>query len=257
MLLASSLVLILLLSISFRGEEQKDASSLDLDLNWIDYRYPNPVVLEASGKHTATLIFCHGLGGRADVYAEKFDSLVKGMPHVKLVFPNAPSQPITRSGGKTLPAWFDMTGKVDRREEPGLGTTTLNDSQRYLQYLIAKESAAGIPPHRVVIAGISQGAALALYTGVNLVDPVAGVISLSGYIPRFNETNVKNTKSKYLLCHGTADTMIAPKMSEVVLVLLQTAGAEVELKLYEDLQHTTNPEELKDVQEFLQKCLPP
>lgn len=178
------------------------------------------------------------------------------MAHVKFVFPNAPVQPITRAGGKRLPAWFDMVGKADRREEPGLGKTSIQDSQKHLERLIGRERAAGIPANRIVIAGISQGAALSLYTGINLAVPVAGVVSLSGYIPRFNQTTVQNTSSKYLLCHGKADSMISPKMSQLVYQLLQSSGASVELKLYEGLQHTTNAQELKDVQSFLLQCLP-
>ena len=255
--LAFPLLVVVLLYAGAYGGKKEIQPVAKVGQDRLDTRYPEPVVVEAKGKHSATVIFCHGLGGTGKAYASKFDNLSEGMAHVKFVFPNAPVQPITRSGGKLLRAWFDMVGKKDRREEPGQGNTTIEDSQKYLEALIRREVNVGIPTDRIVIAGISQGAALSLYTGVRLAEPVAAVVSLSGYIPRFNQTIVQNTRSKYLLCHGKADKMISPRMSQLVHQLLTSSGASAELKLYDGLQHTTNAQELKDVQSFFLQCLPP
>merc|ERR1712013_589908 len=141
-------------------------------------KMPDPVVVSASAKHTATLIFLHGLGDTGHGWATTIAAIRP--PHVKVICPTANKMPVTLNSGFEMPSWFDLmtldaTGPED---EPGIkaASTLVNN-------LIAEEVKAGVPSDRIMLGGFSQGGALALYTALHTEHKLGGVIALSCWAP--------------------------------------------------------------------------
>ena len=129
----------------------------------------------------ATILIMHGLGadGRDFVpIAEQID--LSGIGPVRYLFPNAPTIPVTINGGYVMPAWYDILAAdlVKREDEAGLRSSRVE-----IEALIAKEKARGIPASRIVVAGFSQGCAMALMVGLRHAEALAGIVGMSGYLP--------------------------------------------------------------------------
>ncbi|EIW75233.1 alpha beta-hydrolase, partial [Coniophora puteana RWD-64-598 SS2] len=157
------------------------------------FKMEKPLVVPPRGEHTATVFLLHGLGEMPQdidgIYKYCRDKKNSNLQHIKWILPYAPLRPITKDHGMMKRGWFDViVSHKDRREDgPGLLETV-----RYIDELIEDECASGIPEHRIVLAGHSQGAVvsvLAGLTGNKTRDSgqdgwnLAGVMSVSGYIP--------------------------------------------------------------------------
>jgi phospholipase/carboxylesterase len=145
-------------------------------------------VIEAQtgDKPVATILIMHGLGadGRDFVpVAEQLD--LSSVGPLRFLFPSARSSPVTINGGYVMPAWYDILGAdlVRREDEAGL-----RHSQASIEALIDREVSRGIPAHRIVVAGFSQGGAMALMTGLRHTERLAGIAVLSGYLPLADKT---------------------------------------------------------------------
>jgi pimeloyl-ACP methyl ester carboxylesterase len=103
-----------------------------------------------------------------------------GCPPIRFIFPHAPSMPITLNGGYLMPAWYDIAGTdlISRQDATGIAK-----SERAICALIDQEIARGVAPERIVLAGFSQGCAMALHTGLRYPKRLAGIVALSGYLP--------------------------------------------------------------------------
>jgi phospholipase/carboxylesterase len=124
-----------------------------------------------------SVVWLHGLG--AD--GHDFESIVPMLrrPDVRFVFPHAPSQPVTINGGFVMPAWYDILAldrRPDRESEPDIRRSTL-----LVEALLQREKDRGVPANRIVLAGFSQGAAMALHVGLRHAEALAGLVILSGY----------------------------------------------------------------------------
>ncbi|KAL5017451.1 hypothetical protein ScPMuIL_007040 [Solemya velum] len=142
----------------------------------------SPVVAVSQAKHTATLIFLHGLGDTGHGWADSFRSLK--LKNIRCVCPNAPYQPVTLNGGMKMPSWFDILGLKPESPEDEDGIKRASDT---LKQLIAEEEKSGIPSNRIMVGGFSQGGAVALYTAFTLGKPLAGVVALSSWMPLYRE----------------------------------------------------------------------
>lgn len=134
----------------------------------------------ASPKHS--VIWLHGLGADGHDFEPIIPELVaRDWPALRFVFPNAPVRPVTINGGMPMRAWYDIKGMQieDKQDEAGI-----RDSITALDALIAREVERGIPPERIVLAGFSQGGAIALAAAIGRTEPLAGVIALSTYLPQ-------------------------------------------------------------------------
>jgi phospholipase/carboxylesterase len=165
------------------------------------------IELGAREKASATVLLLHGLGANGDDLAPLVPYFAQ--PDVRFVLPNAPERPVTINGGYRMPAWYD----IERLGEAGgENEEDVLESTRDLDALVAREVERGIPASRVVLAGFSQGGALALHAGTRYPDPLLGIVVLSGYEVRARtreeEASPRNRTTPILFCHGTEDPMV-------------------------------------------------
>ena len=132
------------------------------------------------------------------------------MPHVKFILPTAPTQPVTMNMGMPMPSWYDITGLDERSNENCAG---IAQSQSTIRDILSTEhSATGLPYHRMVLAGFSQGGALSLFTGMQLEKEkkLAGIVVMSGYLPAAAQFDITEglEDTPILHCHGEADVSV-------------------------------------------------
>ncbi|KAK9720710.1 hypothetical protein K7432_003986 [Basidiobolus ranarum] len=214
------------------------------------------VIQAARGKHSATVIFIHGLGDSGNGWAPATASIAPLLPHVKFVLPNAPNQPVTLNNGMAMPSWYDIYSleAIDREEdEKGMLA-----SSRSINSLIQKEIDAGIPANRIVLAGFSQGSAMSLLTGLTTEYKIAGIVALSGYLPLRNTifSMVADKKVPIFMGHGTADPVVQFQFGQMSSEQLQAKGYNVEFHAYPGMAHSCCDEELRHMAKFLQTVIP-
>lgn len=211
---------------------------------------------ESAPNPTAAVIWLHGLGADGNDFAGIVPELdLRGCPPIRFVFPHAPSMPVTINGGYVMPAWYDIFGAdlVSRQDAAGI-----QRSEQAILALIAHEVARGIPTERIVLAGFSQGCAMALHTGLRLSTPLAGIVALSGYLPlaeRFSaERHPANLRTPVFMAHGTMDPVVVLARGEASRNRLAEAGHTVHWHTY-PMQHSVHPREIADISHFLQQVL--
>lgn len=215
----------------------------------------SPVIIAATAKHTATVIFLHGLGDTGHGWAQALDSMK--VPHVKYICPTAPTMPVTLNAGFRMPSWFDLktldaTGPED---EDGIKKAT-----ETIHQLIADEERSGIPSNRIMLGGFSQGGALALYSALRYTKPLAGVIAFSCWLPlfrQFPEAAIGNKEIPVLQCHGDLDPVVPYKWGFMTSELLKKFMPAIEFKTYKGMVHSSCDEEMSDAQGFVERNLPP
>ena len=140
------------------------------------------IEIETAPNPQFAIIWLHGLGADGNDFVPIVRELdLAGLPGIRFVFPHAKTMPVTINGGYVMRAWYDITGaELTRREDEG----GLRASQRDVEALIAREKARGIPASRIILAGFSQGCAMTLQTGMRHPEKLAGMLCLSGYLPR-------------------------------------------------------------------------
>lgn len=213
-----------------------------------------PVVLTAKAKHTATIIFLHGLGDTGQGWASAIGSLRK--PHVKVICPTAPTMPVTLNAGFRMPSWFDLKAldETGPEDEEGIKAASIQ-----VHSLIDGEIKAGIPSNRIILGGFSQGGALALYSALTFPQRLAGVVALSCWMPlRKSIPNVAKAPLDIpiLQCHGDCDPIVPYKWGQMTASLLKQLAKNTEFKSYRGLSHSSSDEELNDVKQFIDKFLP-
>jgi len=167
------------------------------------------VVVDATEEHTSTVIWLHGLGASGD----DFEPIVPmmEMPHTRFVFPHAPILPVTINMGMRMPAWYDIL-TLEWDSEAREDERTIRNSAELVVELLEAEHARGIPYDRIVLAGFSQGGALALHVGTRYPHTLAGIMILSAYEVLSetydNEAHDANSETAMLFCHGVYDPMV-------------------------------------------------
>jgi phospholipase/carboxylesterase len=204
----------------------------------------------------ATILIMHGLGadGRDFVpVAEQLD--LSSVGPVRFLFPSAPVMPVTINGGYEMPAWYDILGAdlVSRQDESGLRQT-----QAAIEALIAREKSRGIPAHRIVMAGFSQGCAMALMIGLRHAEPLAGIAGLSGYLPLADKTAAERSAASQgvpvFLAHGTHDPVVVLPRATATHETLTALGYRVEWRDY-PMEHSVCAQEVADLQQWLLRVL--
>jgi len=211
-----------------------------------------PIEIETGPNPTAAVILMHGLGADGNDFVPIANELdLRSVGPVRFVFPNAPVVPVTINGGYRMPAWYDIYGPTapGREDEAGL-----RRSRDTIEALIAKEKARGIPAGRIVIAGFSQGCAMALLTGLRHAEPLAGIVGLSGYLPLADTTaaerDAANQATPIFLAHGLRDPMIVIPRARQSRDALAALGYAVEWHEY-PMEHSVCMEEIADLNRFL------
>lgn len=203
---------------------------------------------------TAFVIWLHGLG--AD--GHDFEPVVQmlNLPHIKFILPHAPYRPVTLNNGYEMRAWYDIFGLQPDSPQDEVG---INSMQTTINSMIEAEIARGIPSHRILLAGFSQGGAIALHTATRFNQPLAGVLALSTYLPLKNQLqekqHVANQQLPIWMAHGRHDSVITLSTAQSSRQALESAGYKVEWHEYE-MPHSVCEEEVNDIRNFLLRVLP-
>ncbi len=214
------------------------------------------IEIESAPSPTAAVIWLHGLGADGNDFASLVPQLnLAGCPAIRFVFPHAPSMPITLNNGYVMPAWYDLANLnlIDRQDAAGI-----QKSERAIAALIDHEVARGIPYESIVLAGFSQGCAMALHTGLRLPHRLAGIMALSGYLPladRFaSERTQANATTPIFMAHGTQDPVVVLARGEDSRKALAALGHPVQWHTY-PMPHSVHPREVADISAFLKQVL--
>jgi len=212
----------------------------------------NPVVVSARGKHTGTLIFLHGLGDTGHGWASSLAEIRSD--NMRIVCPTAPTIPVTLNSGVKMPAWFDLISLDPQgaEDEPGI-----KKAAKEVEKLITAEISSGVPAERILIGGFSQGGALALYTGLSTTHKLGGIVVLSTWFPlhKTMQSVVRNLDVPVLHCHGDCDPLVPYKWGQMTSTLLKRVLTRHEFKTYKGVGHSSSPDELGDIQAFLNERL--
>ncbi|MGD8514505.1 MAG: alpha/beta hydrolase-fold protein [Granulosicoccaceae bacterium] len=215
------------------------------------------VTLTPQSEINAVVIWLHGLG--ADGY--DFEPIVPEMDlpaghGIRFVFPHAPHRPITINNGYVMRGWYDIREPdLSRREdEPGI-----RESAASIEALIDSERTRyGLPASRILLAGFSQGGAIALHTGLRYPEPVAGVLALSAYVPLSgtlaSERHSANLEVPIFMAHGDHDPVIALAQAQASREQLVQLGYRVDWHSYA-MEHSVVPEEIDDIGRWLRRRL--
>lgn len=211
---------------------------------------------ETGPQPEASIILMHGLGADGNDFAPFVREIdLSRVGPVRWVFPNAPQIPVTINGGYVMPAWYDIS--MDRTVEDEAG---LRRSQSAIDALIAREKSRGVPAHRIVLAGFSQGCAMALMTGLRYSERLAGIVGMSGYLPLASrlaaERSSANAGTPIFLAHGRQDEVVVPARAMASRDALAQLGYSVAWHEY-DMPHSVCAEEVADLEEWLLKVLSP
>jgi phospholipase/carboxylesterase len=201
------------------------------------------VEVEARGEPRGSVVWLHGLGADGHDF-EPIVSLL-GLPIVRFVFPNAPARPVTINGGMVMPAWYDITSLGGRG--PGEREADVRLSARLIAAVVEREEARGVPSSRIVLAGFSQGAAMALRVGVRFPRPLLGIMVLSGYevLPETREAEAAeaNHATPMLFCHGTYDPLVAIERGKEAYKSCAGPGRKAEWHEF-PMGHEVSPDEI-------------
>lgn len=206
-----------------------------------------------------SIIWLHGLGADGNDFVPVVAELEKlGVSNCRFIFPHAPVRPVTINAGMEMRAWYDITSlDFTQREEDADGITASAD---LLEALIGRESEKGIDPTKIVVAGFSQGGAIALHTAVRHQHKLAGVMALSTYLPLAQtvaeEKQTANQQTSFFLAHGVQDDVIAIQYARDSKALLEKQGYAVQWHTYE-MSHSLNMEEIQDIASWLMAVLKP
>jgi phospholipase/carboxylesterase len=214
------------------------------------------VELEPKAAPDAAVVLMHGLG--AD--GHDFESLVPELrlpasPSIRWVFPHAPVRPVTINAGYRMRAWYDIAGLDRRSREDEAG---IRESARAVLDLVRRERERGIDGSRIVLAGFSQGGALALFAALRWPERLAGVAALSTYLPLAStlekEAHPANAATPVFMAHGTDDSLVSPDLGRGSRDLLRSLGYDVEWHEY-PIPHSVCAEEVADLRAWLLRAL--
>ena len=216
------------------------------------------IEIESAPHPTAAVIWLHGLGADGNDFAALVPELdLSACPPIRFVFPHAPTMPVTLNGGYVMPAWYDIFGAdlVSRQDASGI-----QQSARAIEALIHFEISRGIASEHIVLAGFSQGSAMALHTGLRFPLPLAGLMALSGYLPLADTLAAKrapaNAHTPIFMAHGSMDPVVIPARGESTRDFLTQLGYPVQWHSY-PMQHSVHPSEVADISVFLSRVLGP
>ncbi len=203
-----------------------------------------------------TLIVLHGLGADGNDFVPICEELdLSAVGPVRFVFPHAPVRPVTINGGMAMRAWYDILGTDLARREDEAG---LRAAQAEIEALIAREAARGTASHRVVLAGFSQGCAMALLTGLRHAERLGGIAALSGYLPLASTTaaerHAANAATPIFMAHGQHDPVVPIERGKASRDALVALGHRVEWHEY-PMPHAVCAQEISDLNAWLLRVL--
>ncbi|BBL35679.1 carboxylesterase 2 [Nitrosomonas stercoris] len=215
-----------------------------------------PAIDITTGEHPLyTILWMHGLGADGNDFVPIIQALDLPEIPIRFLFPHAPQQPVTINNGYVMRAWYDIryTDFLKQEDEQGL-----YKSQQAILALIKRENQRGIPDERIVLAGFSQGAVMALHVGLRHTKKLAGIMALSGYIalPHKVEQEVQaaNQTTPIFMAHGNDDNVVPIDLAFTSRQLLYQCNYSVTWHEY-PMAHTLCNEELSDISKWLKTIL--
>ncbi|PPC88229.1 MAG: carboxylesterase [Methylotenera sp.] len=215
--------------------------------------FEQPIEISSNQNINASVIWMHGLGADGNDFVPVVEML--DLPHIRFILPHAPYRNVTRNNGYEMRAWYDIYGLTPISREDATG---INESQLAIEALIAQEIKRGVPANRIVLAGFSQGGAIALHTALRYPQVLAGVLALSTYLPLNSllaaQKSTANQQTPIFMAHGVDDAIITMETCKASLAILQAQSYRVDWHEY-PMAHSVCMEEIADIQQFLNAVL--
>jgi phospholipase/carboxylesterase len=212
------------------------------------------LTLTTGSNPKGTVIWMHGLGADCWDFVPIVKELgIAGDIPLKFIFPQAPNRPITINGGHMMPGWYDISmAELERKpDEKGV-----RESQRAIDELIATEIAQGVASDKIILAGFSQGGAIALQAGLRQTRPLAGILALSTYLTLNDslgaEKSIANANIPILMAHGTQDPIVPLSLARTSKAQLESHGYRVEWREY-PMQHAVCGDEIEEIAAWIVK----
>jgi len=219
------------------------------------------IELHPDGQATASIIVMHGLGADGTDFQPLADELdLSAIGPVRWLLPRAPVRPVTLNNGYRMRAWYDILGTELERAQgtPREDVAGLREAFAQVHALLDREVARGMPPQRIVLAGFSQGCAVALGAGLRYAQRLAGLAGLSGYLPLATTTAAERHAANHdvpiFLGHGTRDAVVPHARGTGSRDALAALGYRPEWHDYA-MEHSVSREELADFENWLLRVL--
>ncbi|MBA2659687.1 MAG: alpha/beta hydrolase fold domain-containing protein [Nitrosospira sp.] len=216
------------------------------------------IELETGIRPTHTILWMHGLGADGNDFVPIVNELaLPRNPHIRFLFPHAPMRPVSINNGLVMRAWhdYDLTSSNSAFRE---NAASLRNSQGAIEALIDREKQRGIAPQNILLAGFSQGGALALHTGLRYPEKLAGIMALSCYLPAAQtfaaEAHQANSGISIFMAHGNLDNIVPMTLAAASNLQLQAAGYTVEWHEYA-MAHAVCKDEIADIGDWLKRVL--
>ena len=212
-----------------------------------------PVEICQTDAPIASVIWLHGLGADGHDFVPVVEML--NLPNIRFILPHAPYQKVTMNNGYEMRAWYDLFGLGSSHPQDAAG---IAKTQAYIESLITHENQRGIAYERIVLAGFSQGGAIALNTAARQQQALAGVLALSTYLPLHeklaSDKTAASLNTPIFMAHGTYDEVITLQRCKQSLSVLQQNGYQIDWREY-PMAHSVHPQEINDIRTFLQRVL--
>ncbi len=209
------------------------------------------IVLTPNLPPIGSVIWLHGLGadGQDFVSMAKELNLPLHLP-LRFIFPHAPLQPVTINNGYVMRAWFDIYSmQIDQR----IDVTGIANSVKLVSQLIENEQNKGISSEKIILGGFSQGAVIALTTGLGHSQKLGGIVALSGFLPNAQEVFSKKHQSiPVFLAHGTEDAIVPFILGKTTATILEKQGIPISFHSY-SMPHSVCVQEINDISQWLIK----
>ncbi|MCE8163601.1 MAG: carboxylesterase [Candidatus Moeniiplasma glomeromycotorum] len=209
------------------------------------------IIIEPTKKHTASVIFLHGLGNNAQNQKNICQPLSKKYPHIKFIIPQAPTISVSMNWGWPMPAWYNIKGNFRNIMNLKEDKEGLLKSVSQIKKIIQQEVNMGILAKKIIVIGHSQGAAVALAVGLTSDYRLAGIIALSGFLPCrqkiFDWAKSENKTIPFFLYHNIYDNIIPTDIGDQSAKLLKQKGYQVEFENEFSGNHFFQPEELQEI----------
>jgi len=214
------------------------------------------IIIETRKQPDAAIIWLHGLGADGNDFVPIIDQLQLPSDYaIRFIFPNAPLRPITINQGYQMPGWYDISSLsiVDQEDETGI-----KESSETLKQLCESQEAEGIEPGRIIVAGFSQGGAIALHCGCRYPRQLAGIMALSTYMPLpdqlTDEISDVASETTIFMAHGRQDDVVAYDYGRKSMELLEANNIDVLWYEY-DMGHAVCVEEIQHIRQWLTEIL--
>jgi len=216
---------------------------------------PLPAIeLETQPNPDATVIWLHGLGADGNDFAPIVPELkLPQEKAVRFIFPHAPAIPVTVNGGLVMPAWYDiMEMAIDRKKD----INGLMRSAKSITAFVDNECQRGIDSKRIVIAGFSQGGAVAYQTALSYPRPLCGLLAMSTYFATADTLQMSeaNKTIPILIQHGEQDPVVPEILGRKAATRLIKMGYRVSYQHY-TMEHAVCPEQIEAISKWLQTVL--